>query len=128
MISDALSRVQQILGGFDLRNKNSVGLGCKRRGEIRSAIGRAKAIDADNHLARAEAAFRHCLANLRAGGLLRVGSNRVFEIQNQSVGRQRLCFFDGPAVRARHVEHTPARSHSHLSFYHFFYRFVFTGA
>src|SRR5262249_39676881 len=70
-------------------------------------------IDRDENLAAAEAAGAHRLAHLPARIRFRVGRDRVLEIEDQRIGRERPRLLDRPRVRSGHVEHAAARTHVH---------------
>ena len=69
---------------------------------------RVDAVDADKHLAIAEAAGLDRVGDLPAGLLLGVGRDRVLEIEDHAVDREGLGLLQRAGVGARHVEHAAA--------------------
>ena len=95
-----------VLGARDLRHQDGVGRGVRGGGEIVGMPGRVDAVDADEHLARAEAAGLDRVGDLLARGFLGVGRDRILEVEDDAVGRQASSPFPArgrwsPACRAR---------------------------
>ena len=74
---------------------------------------RVERIQPDDHLAMPESPGAHGLCHLDARIRLGVGRDRVLEIENDAIDRQRFRFVDRAGVRARHVEHAAARADGH---------------
>ena len=64
---------------------------------------------------RAEAAGLDRLGNLLARGLLGVGRDRIFEVENDAVGGKRFCLLQRAGVGARHVKDAAARTDAHAA-------------
>ena len=62
------------------------------------------AVDADHHLARAEAAGLDRLDRQLAGFGLGLGRHRVLQVEDHHVARQGLGLLDGAGVGSRHIE------------------------
>ena len=45
---------------------------------------------------------------------LRVGRDRILEVEDDGVGRQGARLLDGAGIRSRHVEHAAARTDGHV--------------
>ena len=71
------------------------------------------AIDADENLAPTETASFDSIGNLPACGLLGLGRHRIFQIEDDAVGGERLGFFQRAGIGARHVKDAAARSEGH---------------
>ena len=97
----------------DLRHQDRVRPGVRGGVQIVGMPGRVEAVDADEHLAGAEAAGLHRVDDLLARLLLGLGRDRVLEIEDHAVDRQGARLFDGAGVRSRHVEHAAARTEGH---------------
>ena len=82
-------------------------------GEVLGVPGRIDAVDADDHLARAEATRLHGLGDLATRGLLGVGGDRILEVEDDAVGGERLGLLQRAGVGTRHVEHAAARTDGH---------------
>ena len=92
------------------RHQDSVGRGVGGGGEVVGMPGRVDAVDADEHLARAEAAGFDGVGDLRARRLLGVGRHQIFEIEDDAIGGQGFGFFQRAGIGARHVKHAAART------------------
>ena len=114
-VEQAAAEHFELLGIVDLRHQDRIGRGMRRRVHVVGVPGRIDAVDADEDLAAAEAAGLHRRRHLRAGLRLGVRRHRVFEIENDAVGRQAARLLDGAGVGARHIEHGSARSNAHVS-------------
>ena len=53
------------------------------------------------------------LADLPARALLGLGRDRILQIEDHGIDRQRARLLDGAGVGSRHVEHAAARSDGH---------------
>ena len=82
----------------DLRDQDGVRPGMRRGIEIVGMPRRVDAVDPDEHLARAEAAGLHRLDDLMARLLLGLGRDRVLEIEDHAVDRQRARLLDRARV------------------------------
>ena len=78
--------------------------------KIGLAPGRLERVDADHHFPLAVAARLHGRADLLARLRLRIGRDRVLEVEDQRVGGKRLGLLEGAGVGAGHVEHAAARA------------------
>ena len=93
----------------DLRREDRIGLCGDRGGEIGLAPGGRKPVDADDHLALAEAARGDRIDNLLPRDLLGVGRDGIFEVEDHRVGGNVARLLHRPGVGAGHVEHRTAR-------------------
>ena len=80
------------------RHQNGVGRGVRGGGEIVGVPGRIDAVDADEHLARAEAAGLDRVDDLLARGLLGVGRHRILEVEDDAVDGKVLAFSKARAL------------------------------
>ena len=69
---------------------------------------RVDRVDPQDELTRRVAASGDRRGDGGAGGLLGLGRDRVFEIENQRIGRQGARLFEGARVRARHKQDAAA--------------------
>ncbi len=69
-----------------------------------------EAVDADRDLARAEAAGLDRRPHLLARVGLGLRRDRILEVQDDGVDRQRAGLFDGAFVGSRHIESAAART------------------
>ena len=77
--------------------------------------GRIDAVDANEHLARAETAGLDRGGDLSARRLLGVGRDRILEVENDAVGGKSFRFLQGAGIGARHVKHAAARANGHAA-------------
>ena len=68
------------------RHQDSVGRGMGGGGEIIGMPGRVDAVDADEHLVRAEPAGFDRVGDLRPRRFLGVGRHRILEVEDDAVG------------------------------------------
>ena len=87
-------------GRRDLRDQDRVGRRGRRGGEIVRGPRRVEPVDADEHLARAEAAGLHGRDHLIARRGLGVGRDRILQIEDHAVGGQCLRLFERAGIRA----------------------------
>ena len=99
----------------DFRHQDGVGRGVGGGGEIVGMPGRVDAVDADEHLALAEAAGLDRVDNLLARRFLGVGRDRILKIENDAVGGKRLGLLQRAGIGARHVQHAAARTDGHAA-------------
>jgi hypothetical protein len=95
------------------RHQDGIGRGMGGGDKIVGMPGRIDAIDADEHLASTEAAGLHGIGDLAARGLLGLGRHRIFQVEDDAVGGERLGFFQRAGIGARHVKHAAARTKGH---------------
>ncbi len=108
-----LGGADDVAGMHHLRHEDGVGLGLAGGEQIVGAPRRLQRVDPDDDLAAAIAAALDRGADLLAGERLGVGRHGIFEIEDQGVGGDGLGLFQGPLVRARHIEHAAARPALH---------------
>src|SRR5512143_3740945 len=70
-------------------------------------------VDADEHFARAKTACFDGVGYLLARCFLGLGCNRILEVKNQAVDRQRPRLFQRARIGARHIEEAATRPDSH---------------
>ena len=99
----------------DFRHQDGVGRGVGGGGEVVGVPGRIDAIDADEHLARAEAAGLDGVDDLLARRLLGVRRHRILEVEDDAVDGQGLRLFHRAGIGARHVKHAAARADGHAA-------------
>ncbi len=97
-------------GGVDFRDENGVRPGGDGGPDVAHAPGRIERVHTDRDFALAITAELDRATNLGAGLFLGVGRDRVFEIEDQRIGRDFLRFFKRAAIRAGHVENAAARA------------------
>ena len=107
-VEQPLADLLKLTGQRNFRHHDAVRRGLRRRRQIVGKPRRVEAVDADEHLAGAEAASLHRRRDLRARIRLGVGRHRVLQIEDHAVGRQCARLLDGAGIRARHVEHAAA--------------------
>src|SRR5262249_62143742 len=100
----------ELLRRCDLRHQNRVRRGMHSGSDVRGEPGRVDAVDANEKLALAETARLDGLRDLRARRFLGVGSDGVLEIEDETVGGERLCLLERAQVRTGHVQHAAART------------------
>ncbi len=97
--------------GLDLGEQDRVHGGVGDGGQIVGAPRRAGGIHPHDDLARTVAAGPHRRQHLGARGGLRLGRDRVLQIQDERVGGQGAGLLERPRVRAGHEQHAPPRGH-----------------
>ena len=112
-VDEALGHVFEMAGAGHFRHQDRVGLRLGGGVDVVEPPLGVEPVDADDDLARAEPAGRHRRHHLRPRRFLAVGRDRIFEVEDDRVGRQRARLLDRAGVRARHVEHAAARSDGH---------------
>ena len=93
---------------LDLGQEDGVGRAARDHGEVVRAPGRLERVHAHDELAPAIAAGREGCGDLSARRGLGVGGDRVLEVEDERVRRQRARLLERARVRARHVQHAAA--------------------
>src|SRR5262249_14541929 len=81
--------------------------------EVARMPGRINAVHSNKDFASAEAARLHCIGHLLTRRLLRFGRDRILEVENHAIGRQRFRLLERAGIGTRHIEHTAARTDRH---------------
>ncbi len=114
-IEQALTHHFDLLRIANLGNHDAVRHGLGGGREVVGVPGRVDGVNADEHLARTEAAGLDRVRHLLAGGLLGVGRDRILEIEDDAVGGKRLGLLQRTGIGARHIEHAAAGANGHGS-------------
>src|SRR4029077_14986795 len=91
-------------------NQNAVGLRAAGHREIIAPPRRIRALDADQDLALAKALLCDGLRDLLARIRLGVGRDRIFEIEDQPIGREVASLFERAGFGAGHEQQAATRS------------------
>ena len=97
-------------GGLDLRGEHRVRAAAGNGRHVGAAPRRGQRIDTHDELTRAVATLPDRRDNLFPREILRIRGDRVLEIEDQPIGRQRARLVECACIGARHVEHRPART------------------
>jgi len=98
----------------NLRDEDGVGCGFRGGNEVGRAPDGLERVGPDDELAPSIAPFLDHRAHPLARLNLDLGRNRILQIENERVGRQRLCLLEGAVIGSRHVEDAAARTNIRL--------------
>ncbi len=114
-VDKARRQILELIGIGNLRHQDRVGLArtVQHGVEIFDPPARIEAVDPHHDFAVAEAGRERVDDGLACRGL-GVRRHRVFEIENQAIGRQVAGFFQRPRIRARHIQNAAARTDGHV--------------
>ena len=112
-VDDARRQILQLAGIRHFRHQHRIGLGRGNNGEVIDPPAGIEAVDPHHHFAVAEAAIVQRLGDRLARLRLGFRRHRVFEIEDEAVGRQFAGLFQRARVRSGHVKHAAARTDGH---------------